>query len=79
MYNNKEIVLFFYNLSIALIDVSEMKRKFEGCNYMYVDNIKNDLTVSGYELNFIGSGYRQWLAFVLYVMNFWGLKTQGFP
>ena len=30
-----------------------MKRKFEGRNSMYVDNIKNDLTVFRYELIFI--------------------------
>ena len=41
---------------------------------MYVDIIKNDLTVFGYKIIFIGSGYRQWLAVVLYVMmDFWGL------
>jgi hypothetical protein len=73
MYNTKEIVLFFYNLSIVWTDVGVMKRTFEGCNSMYVDNIKNDLTAFEYELIFIGSGYRQWLSVVLNVMTFWGL------
>lgn len=40
---------------------------------MYVDGIKNDLTIFGYELIFTGSGYWKWLAVVLSVMNFWDL------
>lgn len=47
-----------------------MKTKVEGYNSIYVDNIKIDFTVYGYELIFISSGYRQWLAVVLNVMNF---------
>lgn len=34
-----------------------MKRKSEGCNSVYVDGVKNDLTVFGYELIFTGLGY----------------------
>lgn len=34
-----------------------MKRKSEGCNSVYVDGVKHDLTVFGYELIFTGLGY----------------------